>query len=100
MEKLYTVQEIGERYGCNDRTARRYMREMGALNIRPMKVQECAVIAWEARNKLPQPPTAEEKKTRLLTDKQLQKLFMVKPVPPKPGQYISRERPPELRKAK
>ena len=89
MEKLYSVQEIAERYGIQEDTARRWMKEMGALKIRPMKVQESKVIAWE-QAKTPQP---EEEKPATGRRKKKQTNLYPTPVPPKPGQYISRVRP-------
>ncbi len=100
MEKLMSVQDIRDRYNCNDRTARKYMREMGALDIRPMMVSESAVVAWEARKRMATPAeTAEAEARKRMSKKQMLSLFPIEPVQPKPGQRISRVRPKSLRQA-
>ena len=97
MEKLYGVPEIMDRYGCAERTARKIMREMGTINLRPMRVRESAIDAWELKGR-------EEKQT----DRKQQGRRGRKPALPfpgavqgplKPGQIISRVRPKDTRGA-
>ena len=91
MERLLSVAEIRERYHCNDRTARARMKEMGALQVRPMMVAESAVAAWEAENTGKKESKEERRQTTRRS--RIRDIFPVEPVPPKPGQLISRVRP-------
>lgn len=94
MEKLWSVAEIAERYHIKERTAREWMREMGALKIKPMMVPESAVEAWERKKSEP----AEEETTPTIKHRKKKNPLTVfpTPVPPKPGQYISRVRPKNI----
>lgn len=47
LEKLYKAEELAERYGCSDVTARRYLRQMRHME-NPLRATESAVRAWEA----------------------------------------------------
>lgn len=47
MTKLLTASDICERYGCSEKTARRYMRQMVHMEM-PLRVTETALLAWEA----------------------------------------------------
>lgn len=89
MEKLYGVPEIMERYGCKERTARNIMREMGTLNIRPMKVRESAIEAWELRGREQRESQAQDRRRK----KSVLPFPKVQQGPLKPGQHISRVRP-------
>lgn len=95
MEKLYGVQEIMERYGCAERTARKIMREMGTINLRPMRVRESAIEAWELKG--------QEKKQEEQIGRRGRKKSLPFPSIPqgplKPGQIISRVRPKDMRGA-
>lgn len=95
MEKLYGVPEIMDRYGCAERTARKIMREMGTINLRPMKVRESAIEAWELKG--------QEKKQEEQTGRRGRKKSLPFPSIPqgplKPGQIISRVRPKDMRGA-
>ncbi len=100
MERLLTLQDIKDRYKLrDDKTARRRMKEMGALNIRPIMVPESAVMSWEAANRAKKPGEEDEMRSirKKNAAKQLKQMFNVTPVQPKPGQYISRVRPKEER---
>lgn len=46
MKKLLAVADICERYGCSEKTARRYMRQMEHME-RPLRVTETALESWE-----------------------------------------------------
>ena len=52
MERLYSVQDICERYQCKAATARKFMRDMDHME-KPLMVSERAVAAWERRKTLP-----------------------------------------------
>lgn len=94
MENLMGIEEIKQRYRIRDeKTARRRMREIGALDTRPMLVTESAVTRWEAENIRGKPGQDEMKTTRRRSRGSAETIFGVKPVQPKPGQYISRVRP-------
>ena len=89
MERLMMITDIMERYKCNEKTARNYMREMGAIKTKPMMVRETAVEAWERRRE-------EEslKKCRRESRKPENVFNLAGRLPkPKPGQIISRQRP-------
>ena len=95
MEKLYGVPEIMDRYGCAERTARKIMREMGTINLRPMRVRESAIEAWELHG--------QEKKQEERSGRKGRKRTLPFPSiqqgPLKPGQIISRVRPKDTRGA-
>ncbi len=94
MDRLYSVEEIMDRYRCGVRTARKYMGEMGAIKTKPMLVTETAILKWEekkqerAEDQQPEPRRRKPKST-----------MSIVPVPPKPGQYISRVRPKNIKSA-
>lgn len=94
MDRLYSVEEIMERYRCGVRTARKYMGEMGPVKTKPMLVTETAIMRWEEkkqeRKEEPQPEIRRRKRKDVLA---------IVPVPPKPGQYISRVRPKNIKSA-
>lgn len=52
MEKLFTVSDIQERYGCNPQTARKYIRQMEHME-KPLSVLESAITAWERKRTIP-----------------------------------------------
>lgn len=92
MEKLYGVKELAERWHCTERTARERMRKIGILG-RPMMCRESAIDAWERANTEYPPEPRPKRRKNAVT-------FPVVQGPLKPGQYISRVRPAELRKAR
>lgn len=47
MERLITVKEMRERYGCSNPTARKYLRECVPHMENPLVAPEWAVIEWE-----------------------------------------------------
>lgn len=53
MDRLYSVQDVCERYQCKPATARKYMRDMEHMETPRLMVTERAVAAWERRNTLP-----------------------------------------------
>ena len=90
MERLLVIADIMERYQCNTRTARNYMREMGILKKNPMMVRETAADAWERKRE----QESLQKGARKQSAKPAEMISLVGQIPkPKPGQYISRERP-------
>ena len=93
MDRLYGVEEIMERYRCGVRTARKYMGEMGQIKTKPMLVTETAIMQWEARKQ----ERKEEQKTPARRKKKA--TMTIVPVTPKPGQYISRMRPKDIKSA-
>ena len=93
MERLLTIAEIMERYHfTNERTARNRMRDIGALNTRPMLVAESAVERWEAENikrrQADEPQVSNRRRNRTKSP-----LMFPSPPEPTPGQLISRVRP-------
>lgn len=97
MEKLYGISEIMERYECKERTARKIMREMGTLNLRPMKVRESAIEAWEQKGR------EERQAATAPGGRRGRKAALPFPTieqgPLKPGQIISRVRPKNMKGA-
>lgn len=59
MERLLKPEDIATRYGVNQKTARKYMREM-THRENPLRVTERAVKAWDEANTFP--PVSEIKK--------------------------------------
>jgi hypothetical protein len=53
MEKLFSVQDMCERYQCKPTTARKYMRDMVHMERPRLMVTERALAEWERRNTLP-----------------------------------------------
>lgn len=49
MERLITVNDIKERYGCSLPTARRYIRQMIPHMEEPLTATETAFREWEER---------------------------------------------------
>ena len=49
MEKLVTVKDIAERYGCSLPTARKYIRQMIPHMESPLTATEIAFREWEER---------------------------------------------------
>ena len=52
MERLYSVQDISERYQVKAVTARKFMRDMTHME-KPLMVTERAVMEWERRKTVP-----------------------------------------------
>jgi hypothetical protein len=48
MEKLITVADVKERYGCSRQTARKYIRECKPHMEKPLTTTERAFTEWEA----------------------------------------------------
>ena len=46
LQKLYSAEDIAQRYGCSQCTARRYIRQMRHMES-PLRVTERDLIAWE-----------------------------------------------------
>lgn len=51
MEKLVTVADVKERYGCSRQTARKYLRECNPHMEKPLTAPEWAFHEWE-RNRV------------------------------------------------
>ena len=49
MERLVTVKEMRERYGCTNPTARKYLRQCVPHMEEPLVAPEWAVLDWEAK---------------------------------------------------
>lgn len=47
MERLVTVKEMRERYGCSNPTARKYLRQVVPHMESPLAAPEWAVKEWE-----------------------------------------------------
>ena len=64
LKQLYFVPDIMERYKCRSKdTARRYMRQMGALGS-PLFVTEDMISAWEeSKRRVDRKPRAHVGKT-------------------------------------
>ena len=48
MEKLVTVKDVSERYGCSLPTARKYIRQCNPYMERPLATTRLAFAEWEA----------------------------------------------------
>ena len=48
MERLVTVADVKERYGCSRQTARKYLRECNPHMEKPLTAPEWAFRDWEA----------------------------------------------------
>ena len=46
MERLITVKDIRERYGCSPNTARKYLRQMYHYEV-PLTAPQWALAEWE-----------------------------------------------------
>ena len=49
MDRLVTVREMRERYGCSNPTARKYLRQCVPHMEEPLTAPEWAVIEWERK---------------------------------------------------
>ena len=49
MDRLVTVKEMKERYGCSNPTARKYLRQVVPHLESPLDAPEWAVKEWEER---------------------------------------------------
>lgn len=47
MDRLVTVREMRERYGCTNPTARKYLRQVIPHMENPLTAPEWAVLKWE-----------------------------------------------------
>ena len=47
MEKLITVKDVSERYGCSKQTARKYIRQCNPHMEKPLTAPEWAFREWE-----------------------------------------------------
>lgn len=98
MERLLRLEDIMERYGLRDeKTGRKRMREIGAIDTRPMLVPESAVVRWEQEHIRRKPEENEISRAKRRNAGRAEELFGVRPQPPKPGQMISRIRPSTIR---
>lgn len=49
MDRLVTVKEMRERYGCSNPTARKYLRQCVPHMESPLAAPEWAVVEWEQK---------------------------------------------------
>ena len=62
MERLITVKDISERYGCTGKTARKYLRQMFHYE-NPLTAPAWSLAEWEAsRERMP----ADEKRRTMI----------------------------------
>ena len=62
MERLVTVRDIRERYGCSNPTARKYLRQMFHYES-PLTAPEWALLEWErSRERMPDEISRARKK--------------------------------------
>lgn len=55
MEKLVTVADVAERYGCSRQTARKYIRQCNPHMERPLTTPERAFREWETSRTVSEP---------------------------------------------
>ena len=66
LQKLYFVEDIMERYKVKDpKTARKYMREMGAQPGKPFFVTEAMITVYERMKTTPQEPVKKGKSPKI-----------------------------------
>lgn len=69
MERLITVKDIRERYGCSGPTARKYLRQMFHYE-NPLTAPEWAMSEWESnREKMPE-SISNQRKAKITNRKQ------------------------------
>ena len=69
MERLITVKDIRERYGCSGPTARKYLRQMFHYE-NPLTAPEWALSEWENnREKMPE-SISNQRKAKITNRKQ------------------------------
>lgn len=69
MERLITVKDIRERYGCSGPTARKYLRQMFHYE-NPLTAPEWALSEWEGnREKMPE-SISNQRKAKITDRKQ------------------------------
>ena len=56
MEKLVTVSDVRERYGCSRQTARKYIRQCNPHMEKPLVTPEWAFREWEAGRTVSEQP--------------------------------------------
>ena len=62
MEKLITVREVCDRYGCSLPTARKYMRQCNPHLENPLVVPEWAFKEWEQSRTVINPTTKRKER--------------------------------------
>lgn len=55
MEKLVTVNDVRERYGCSRQTARKYIRQCVPYMEKPLATTAAAFHAWELERTVSEP---------------------------------------------
>ena len=65
LQKLYSAEDLAERYGCSQVTARRYIRQMRHME-NPLRATEQAVADWERGRTV---ESAEVVKQRIIREK-------------------------------
>lgn len=69
MERLVTVKEMRERYGCSNPTARKYLRQCVPHMEDPLVAPEWAVVEWE-QNRMVIPSEISQKRTAEIYSRQ------------------------------
>ena len=55
MEKLVTVADVKERYGCSGQTARKYIRQCNPHMEKPLATPQWAFNEWESSRTVSEP---------------------------------------------
>ena len=71
LQKLYSPQDIAERYACSLCTARRYIRQMRHMED-PLRVFESDLKAWETKRTVESPDVIRQ---RILQEKMSRRKF-------------------------
>ena len=66
MDRLVTVRDIQDRYGCSLPTARRYIRQMIPHMENPLTATETAFREWEERRTVYPPEISKKRKVELM----------------------------------
>ena len=68
MDRLVTVKEMRERYGCSNPTARKYLRQCTPHMENPLVAPEWAVSEWE-QNRMVVPAEVSHRKAVEITQR-------------------------------
>ena len=60
LQRLYSAEELAERYKCSQCTARRYMRQMRHME-NPLRVFETDLREWEVKRTVESPEVVRER---------------------------------------
>ena len=67
MERLVTVKDMRERYGCSLPTARKYLRQIVPHLENPLAAPEWAFREWEASRTVIPPEVSRKRRQELIT---------------------------------